>query len=328
VKITATVSNEGATENSIQLALIRDNEQLARSNVTVAGETTRTVSFNVTTNETEAFSIQGPASNRSVTIDVAELSLEDATLATQQPVTTNQTVVVSASVRNTGTADGFIPLTVTENGTVVNSTTQQVPADSTETARLQFNTSALPVGTQNLTVTSSLDNQSADVGSITVQVAAVQFTNQRVSDNSTEVTVESVRLANESLGAEEFVIVVHETTSTGEIGRKIGESGVIAANQTSSNITVNLSKDLGPNDGVSQLSESQELVAMLHRANTTDNDSINHGTNEIGENPPITSRAQVTVGDGETGTENDGFGILAALIALTCLALLTRLRDS
>ena len=168
VKINAVVANEGATENSIQLALRdRNTEQLARSNVSVASETTRTVSFNVTPTQTETFSIQGPASTRSVTIDVAELALEDATLVTQQPVTTNDTVVVNATVTNTGTATGFVPLTLRQNGTVLNSTTQEVPADSTVTAQLQFTTS-LDEGTQNLTVTSSLDNQSATVGEVVV----------------------------------------------------------------------------------------------------------------------------------------------------------------
>jgi hypothetical protein len=61
-------------------------------------------------------------------------------------------------------------------------------------------------------------------------------------------------------------VVVHEATTDGGIGPKIGALGVLEGNQTQSNLTVSLSTDLGLNDSVAQLTEPRELVAMLHTA--------------------------------------------------------------
>ena len=171
VEITATVQNAGATDDTIQLTFIRDRdgdgdtEQLNTQNVAVGSETTRTVSVTVTPAQTETFSVQAPASSQNVTINVANLSLTDATLVTQEPVTTTETVVVNATVRNDGDASGVIPLTLRENGTPVETTVQTVGVGETVTTQL---TASFSEGTQNLTVTSSLANQSATVGEIVV----------------------------------------------------------------------------------------------------------------------------------------------------------------
>jgi PGF-pre-PGF domain-containing protein/PGF-CTERM protein len=73
--------------------------------------------------------------------------------------------VVNATVTNTGDALGFIPLTLRENGTAINRSTENIGVGQTQTIQLSASLSA---GTQNLTVTSSLGDQSADAGNITV----------------------------------------------------------------------------------------------------------------------------------------------------------------
>jgi hypothetical protein len=174
VRITATVPNNGATNGSIQLTLVRDrdSEQLARSTVSVASGAIKKISFTVTPTQTEKFSIQGPAFTRSVTIDVAELNLASSNLITQGPVTTTETVVVSATVSNTGDVLGVIPLTLNQDGIPVDTITTDVGIEIGKTVTAQFSVSGdvLGEGTHNLTVTSSLDDQSADAGIIAVTV--------------------------------------------------------------------------------------------------------------------------------------------------------------
>jgi hypothetical protein len=135
----------------------------------------------------------------------------------------------------------------------------------------------------------------ADVTVEKAPIATIAFQDQTVLNGSTAVTVESAQFGNDSVRGKDFVIVVHETTSDGDIGMKIGESAVIAGNQTQSNVTVNLSKEITPNDDVARVSEPQELVAMLHLADTGDGDNINHGANNLSADAPtpVTDRAQV-----------------------------------
>lgn len=135
--------------------------------------------------------------------------------------------------------------------------------------------------------------------------ASITFANRTVPNGSTTVTVESAQFGNQSVSGEEFVVVVHNTTGDtygSGIGTKIGESDVLSAG-THQNITVNLSQMVGSADDTSELRKSQPLVAMLHRANTTDSNGINHGTAITRNGSPVTSRAQVTVNttDGNNG---------------------------
>ncbi len=171
VTITATLENNDPTDETVQLALFRDidtnqDEQLNVSKFGTAGEQTRTVSSTVTPTQTETFSIQGPVSTQSVTIDIAELNLVDVSLVTQEPVTTDETVIIDATVSNTGATTGFIPLTLRQNEVVLNLTSPtEVPVGKTVTQRL---TGTLDEGTQNPTVTSGLTAQSATVGELVV----------------------------------------------------------------------------------------------------------------------------------------------------------------
>jgi hypothetical protein len=193
VSLTATVTSDAESDETVQLELIRDQDgqQLAQSNVDLNSGATQVVTFNVTPDETTTFSIQAPTAtpNKTITIDVAELTLLNATIVTQEPVTTDETAVVNATVSNTGTTTGFIPLTLRQNGTTVDSTTQKVPPSETVTAQL---TASLPEGTQNLTVTSSFGdgnangNKSATAGEVVIAPPAVT-TNATVGIESASV---------------------------------------------------------------------------------------------------------------------------------------------
>jgi hypothetical protein len=183
-----------------------------------------------------------------------------------------------------------------------------------------------------------------DQANITVQqqrpqIAAVQFDNQTLPNGSTSVTVANATFN----GSSQFNVVVHEASDddddgaiqVDEIGTKIGES-VALENETRENVTVNISKQVAKNDDVGQLTRNQTLVAMLHTTNTSDGDGVVHTAPITRNGTPVFDQATLTVTDengtvqppdDETGTENDGFGFLPAMIALICLTLLARVRN-
>jgi hypothetical protein len=128
---------------------------------------------------------------------------------------------------------------------------------------------------------------------------------------------------------DEFVIVVYKTSPNGEVGAKIGESSPIPTGTSKTGILVDFTQ-LGTD---SQLSESQTLVARLHRNNTSGTGATNHGEVITQNGSAVSDRAQITITTDEiqppdetTGTTNDGFGPLTAVLAVICLSLFARLR--
>jgi The GLUG motif. len=114
------------------------------------------------------------------------------------------------------------------------------------------------------------------------------------------VTVESAQFGNESVPGEEFVVVVHKTTSggygdRGKVGAKVGESAVLSSG-THENITVELVSTLGGTDNIARFTSSQPLVAMLHLAGTTNSDDggVNYGPQITRDEDTVTSHAQIT----------------------------------
>ena len=166
--------------------------------------------------------------------------------------------------------------------------------------------------------------------STTVRIAgdtptSVRFNNTSVPTDSATVTVDSAQLGNKLPPPNEFVVVVHQTddgTFTGEIGPKIGESFIISA-ESRSDIIINLGPLVSQNDTVTQLENSQTLVAVLHRANP--DGGTNHGAPLIRNGSRVSDRAQITAQvqptETETGTQNDGFGVFTAFVALLVIFL-------
>ena len=150
--------------------------------------------------------------------------------------------------------------------------------------------------------------------------AFVEFNNTTVPTDSSTVTVDRAQFGNQSIPAGEFVVVLHQTddgTFTGNIGPKIGESFILSA-ESRSDIIVNLGPLVSQNDTVTQLENSQTLVAVLHRANP--DGGTNHGAPLIRNGSRVSDRAQITAQvqptETETGTQNDGFGVFTAFVAL------------
>nr|AKY04364.1 hypothetical protein [uncultured haloarchaeon] len=176
-----------------------------------------------------------------------------------------------------------------------------------------------PVGTTitfNGNVTDNSDGDTAAIGGNTqIEVveqppptATVEFTDQTVQNGSTSVNVAGATFN----GTESFNIVVHQasddnddgTIQAGEIGTKIGESAELNSG-TQTDISVNISKQVDPDDDVSQLTESQTLVAMLHTTNTNDGDNIVHTAPITRDNTPVFNQAEITVQQQQGIVETD-----------------------
>jgi hypothetical protein len=124
--------------------------------------------------------------------------------------------------------------------------------------------------------------------------ATVRFDDQTVENGSSSVNVASATFD----GSEDFVIVVHQSSpgengvvdDTSEINGKIGSSDVLTSN-TVSNVPVDLTKELDEN--LTQLSENQSLIAMLHFAN--DSGGTNFGSPIVRDGSPVFDQANITV---------------------------------
>jgi hypothetical protein len=199
-------------------------------------------------------------------------------------VTEGENFSANATVTNTGNVAGSEEVEFRVNGTVEAS--QNVSSlDPGNSTTVTFSGLSLPdSGTFTHGVFTTDDNQTAE---ITVQpVASVTFDDQNVIEGASEVTVTSAQFGDGDDG--EFVVVVHQVDN-GSIGAKIGESGILSSG-TQSNITVDLQALDG---GINNLTQSQELVAMLHTANTSGGN--NHGSAIVRDGAPVTDRANVTV---------------------------------
>jgi hypothetical protein len=167
-----------------------------------------------------------------------------------------------------------------------------------ESDRVNLNTKLDQQVVENQIVVNSRNKQSAEAP------ALLTFTNQTIPSGSSDIGIDTAQFGNQTVSGERFVIVVHKTvgeTYGSEIGPKIGKSDVLSAG-TQHSVEVDLSQTLGPSDDMAELTESQSLVAMLHRADTTDGDDVTHGAHITRDGAKVTSRAQLTVSSSsETG---------------------------
>jgi len=194
-------------------------------------------------------------------------------------------------------------------------------------------TSTLSAGTYHVNVsTASPNNPSRRSQTLTVSSpsqASVNFENKSEISGTQQIIVDGVQLDDGVIQTNEFVIVVYKTSPNGEVGAKIGESRPISTGTSETNILVDFTQ-LGTD---SQLSESQTLVARLHRNNTSGTGATNHGEVITQNGSVVSDRAQITIATDEiqppdetTGTTNDGFGPLPAIISIIFLTILIGLR--
>ncbi|ERG90026.1 MAG: hypothetical protein J07HQW1_00039, partial [Haloquadratum walsbyi J07HQW1] len=130
--------------------------------------------------------------------------------------------------------------------------------------------------------------------------ASVTFDDQTVQNGSTSVNVASATFN----GTESFNLVVHQATDSDgdgeieaddeEIGTKIGESEALTPG-TETNIPVSIDRTVDRNDTVSQLTQNQTLVAMLHTANTSDDNNLVHTAPITRDGTPVFDQADITV---------------------------------
>ena len=269
-------------------------------------------------------------------VDPAQPSVRNLDIGTQSTdveITQGTDVNIVATINNSGDVTGeFRPKLTVGNTTRI----KNVTVDPATPSAIVFSnvTDTLSTGEFVITISTEAESvsQNLTVSSSPTPIS-VQLDNKTVPNGSTTVVINKTRFKSQSATTNEFVVVIHQTNTTrfsGGTGTKIGESGIIA-NGTQSNIVVDISQSVSENDSTSRLTESQTLVAMLHSVNTSGNTT--HGDQIIQNGSPITDRAQITIEpqaqpiETETGTENDGFGPLTAIIALICLSILAGLHS-
>jgi len=175
--------------------------------------------------------------------------------------------------------------------------TRGEPSFADQLSYLQVNTGEYTTYVDDINLTTA----SSGVGDGDVDnplpTTSLRFTDQTISSGSATLSVDTAQFGNQTVPGEKFVVVVHKTTEStydDEIGPKVGESDVLSPG-TQQSVEVDLSRTLGPSDDIAELTKSQSLVAMLHRADTDDGDNINHGSHITRNGDKVTSRAQVTV---------------------------------
>lgn len=174
----------------------------------------------------------------------------------------------------------------------------------------------------------SHDSDTANT-SQTQQTASIAFLNQPEPNGSNTVTIDSVRLGSKLDSDEKFVVVVHQTQTgglDGGVGTKIGESEIISG-EPQSPIIVDLSRSVSDTDSVSQLTESQALVAMLYFADTSG--QTRHGDPVRQNGSPVTDRSQIAVSTrqaqqteselGSTTPADDSLELLTIIGGFACL---------
>jgi len=300
--VSATIENTGDLQGQQDIELLTEPDNgsvlATESNVSLDAGANTTVTFeNVTVDTAGEFNHTVASANDSATGNLTvEEAAEDApanfSVSGLEPqdatVNVSEAFDVSATVENTGDLQGEqeIELRLEPDGDAVRNQTVSLDAGNSTTVTFD-NVTVDTAGEFNHTVASANDSAT---GSLTVEqreqeqeppTATVTFENQTVQNGSTTVNVASATFN----GSEAFNIVVHQasddnddgTIQASEIGQKIGESEALEpGSEPRTNITVNISKQVADNDNVSQLTENETLVAMLHTTNTSDDDSIVH----------------------------------------------------
>jgi hypothetical protein len=287
-----------------------------RNGFSVIVDSPRIVEFDIENNNGEDVSGGTLGADQNATVNI-EFNFEDSERIDLTIVSENGVDVTNE----------FTSANTTINASVANNVPE---VDNTAgSVTIPINTSRIDAGEYIFTAEGDDDFDFGKASqSIPVRVAgdtpsSVTFSNTSVPTDSPTVTVDSVQLGNKSSSPDEFVVVVHQTddgTFTGNIGTKIGESLILSA-KSKSDIIVNLGPLVSQNDTVTQLTNTQTLVAVLHRANP--DGGTNHGAPLIRNGSRVSDRAQITVNstqvqptETDTGTQNDGFGVFTAFVAL------------
>lgn len=300
---TAESGVSGDTTFSDRAVLERFNDtQSAQLSITPTGTGDAVIDGRV--QRAQAFTVlEGSDTLRPLAFDVRDSNREFDVTVTPGSVTAGQnvTITVNDSATNDPVVDlGEISVTDAE-GNVVVSTAESERTDDEGTSTVTIPADAA-TGTATITIRSAgfaPATVDLNVNAPDIPTATVTFDDKTVPNGTSTITVESAEF-----GGGEYNIVVHQTTDANgdgeiqasEIGKKIGESEALP-NGTATDISVDIGKQVAGNDNVSQLTENQTLVAMLHTTNTSDGDNITHTSPITRDGTPVFDEADVVVSD-------------------------------
>ena len=261
----------------------------------MTGEAARTNMSGLNFNETWTTTQRYPELMALSDSDSPSFSVDINRNETTEAVAEGRNLTAIVNVTNDGETRGSQDIELLINDTIVE-TRENVTLNGGSTRRLNFTVLVGESGERTVTVRSSA---AVDTQTVTIQSppASVRFENRSLQNGPSTVIVEEAQFGNQSVPGEPFVVVLHETDSDGTIGTKIGESDVLNGG-IHQNVSVDLNPTVDSDDDVTELTENRSLVAMLHRADITDGDGINHGQPVSRDGSPVTDGAQVTISTG------------------------------
>jgi acyl-CoA hydrolase len=305
IEITAAVANIGNESGDITVNLTQNGRRINNTSVTVSADGTSNISLSTQLNQTgnQTLTVEGPQNrvNKTVTVQPqpANISLRPRNVTDPKTIIEDNRAELDVTVRNTGGESGNITVNLTRNGIRVNNTSVTVSGNDTEI--ISLSTQLNQTGNQTLIVAGPQNSDSR-----TVRVLAQA----------------NISLQSDSVSAPDTATAGDTVDITATVQNTGGVSGDITLNLTRDEIRVN-------NTTVTVNESTEQNISLSTQLNQTGNQTLTVEGPQNRVNKTVNVTPQDTVSDpgGETGTENDGFGVGTALIAFLTIALWIRRID-
>jgi acyl-CoA thioesterase FadM len=295
LEITAAVQNIGNESGDITLNLTRNGTRINSTSVTVNADGISNISLSTQLDQT---------GNQTLTVEgsqpqPANISVRPSNVRAPNTIIEDNRAELNVTVGNTGGESGDITVNLTQNGTRVNNTSVTVSGNDTEI--ISLSTQLTDPGNQTLIVAGPQNSASRTVRVLAQANISLQSGNVSAPDTAT---------------AGDTVDVTATVKNTGEV------SGDITVNLTQNGIRVN-------NTSVTVSAGGRQNISLSTQLNQTGDQTltVEGPQNSASRTVNVTPRDTVSDPGGETGTENDGFGVVTALIAFLTIALWIKRTD-
>jgi acyl-CoA thioesterase FadM len=305
LEITAAVQNIGNESGDITLNLTRNGTRINNTSVTVNADGISNISLSTQLDQTgnQILTVEGSQNrvNKTVTVQPqpANISVRPSSVTAPNTIIEDNRAELNVTVGNTGGESGDITVNLTQSGTRVNNTSVTVSRNDTEI--ISLSTQLTDPGNQTLIVAGPQNSASRTVRVLAQANISLQSGNVSAPDTAT---------------AGDTVDVTATVENTGEV------SGDITVNLTQSETRVN-------NTSVTVSAGGRQTISLSTQLNQTGDQTltVEGPQNSASRTVNVTPRDTVSDPGGETGTENDGFGVVTALIAFLTIALWIKRTD-
>ncbi|GAB3036575.1 CARDB domain-containing protein [Natronobiforma cellulositropha] len=216
--VNATISNEGEAEVTQTIELTANDSVRDSGPMTLEGGANETVSLEWETGESDAGNYTVTVSSDDDQNETDVRVLEPANFAitidgTNSPVVANETLLVNATVSNTGEVDGTQTVELEINDSVTDSEDVTLEGGANETITLEWGTGEGDAGSYNLTVSSPDDQDTAAVRVLEPANFSVSIdeTNSPVLVNETVIVNATVSNTGEVNGTQTIELEVNDS---------------------------------------------------------------------------------------------------------------------